>query len=43
MLYEVITGGVVFGYLAGFNYWFPKAMGFKLNEKLGKTARNNFV
>jgi cytochrome bo3 quinol oxidase subunit 1 apoprotein (EC 1.10.3.-) len=29
---------VVFGYLAGFNYWFPKAMGFKLNETLGKCA-----
>ena len=36
--HNTIIGGVVFGYLAGFNYWFPKAMGFKLNEKLGKTA-----
>jgi cytochrome o ubiquinol oxidase subunit 1 len=34
----VIIGGVLFGYLAGFNYWFPKAFGFKLNEKLGKAA-----
>ena len=34
--HNTIIGGVVFGYLAGFNYWFPKAMGFKLN-------RNNFV
>ncbi|MGI4982936.1 MAG: cytochrome o ubiquinol oxidase subunit I [Janthinobacterium lividum] len=36
--HNVIIGGVLFGYLAGFNYWFPKAFGFKLNEKLGKTA-----
>ena len=36
--HNVIIGGVVFGYLAGFNYWFPKAMGFKLNEFWGKWA-----
>ncbi len=36
--HNVIIGGVVFGYLAGFNYWFPKAMGFKLHEALGKSA-----
>ena len=36
--HNVIIGGVVFGYIAGFNYWFPKAFGFKLNEKLGKAA-----
>jgi cytochrome o ubiquinol oxidase subunit 1 len=36
--HNVIIGGVVFGYLAGYNYWFPKAFGFKLNEKLGKAA-----
>ncbi len=36
--HNVIIGGVVFGYLAGFSYWFPKAFGFKLNEKLGKAA-----
>ena len=28
----------VFGYLAGFAYWFPKAFGFKLNDQLGKCA-----
>ena len=32
----VIIGGVVFGFFAGFTYWFPKFTGFKLNEKLGK-------
>lgn len=34
--HNVIIGGVIFGYLAGLNYWFPKIFGFKLNEKLGK-------
>lgn len=33
--HNVIIGGVVFGYIAGFIYWFPKATGFKLHEKLG--------
>lgn len=36
--HNTIIGGVVFAYLAGFAYWFPKAFGFKLNEKLGKCA-----
>lgn len=36
--HNVIIGGVVFGYLAGLTYWFPKAFGFKLNERLGKCA-----
>ena len=36
--HNAIIGGVVFGYLAGFTYWFPKAFGFKLNERLGKLA-----
>jgi cytochrome o ubiquinol oxidase subunit 1 len=36
--HNVIIGGAVFGYLAGFAYWFPKAFGFKLNERLGKYA-----
>jgi cytochrome o ubiquinol oxidase subunit 1 len=36
--HNVIIGGVVFGYFAGFIYWFPKTFGFKLNEKLGKCA-----
>lgn len=36
--HNVIIGGVLFGYLAGITYWFPKVFGFKLNEKLGKCA-----
>jgi len=36
--HNVIIGGVVFGCMAGFNYWFPKAFGFKLDERLGKIS-----
>lgn len=36
--HNTIIGGVVFGYLAGLIYWFPKMFGFKLNEKLGKAS-----
>ena len=36
--HNAIIGGVVFGCLAGFSYWFPKAFGFKLDERLGKVA-----
>ena len=36
--HNTIIGGVVFGYLAGLSYWFPKVFGFKLNERLGKCA-----
>ena len=36
--HNVIIGGVVFGYLAGMTYWFPKVFGFKLNEYWGKVS-----
>jgi cytochrome o ubiquinol oxidase subunit I len=36
--HTMIVGGVVFGYFAGFTYWFPKIFGFHLNERLGKYA-----
>lgn len=36
--HNTIIGGVLFGYLGGLTYWFPKAFGFKLNERLGKCA-----
>jgi len=36
--HNVIIGGVVFGCFAGFAYWFPKAVGFRLNERLGRWA-----
>jgi cytochrome o ubiquinol oxidase subunit 1 len=33
--HNVIIGGVVFGVMAGVNYWFPKAFGFTLDRRLG--------
>jgi cytochrome o ubiquinol oxidase subunit 1 len=36
--HHVIIPGVLFGAVAGFNYWFPKAFGFKLDERWGKAA-----
>lgn len=36
--HQVLIGGVVFGYLAGLYYWWPKMFGFKLNRKLGLWA-----
>lgn len=36
--HNTIIGGVVFGYLAGITYWFPKVMGFRLYDKLGKIS-----
>ncbi len=36
--HNTIVGGVVFAYLAGLMYWFPKMYGFKLNEGLGKIS-----
>ena len=36
--HNVIIGGTVFGAMAGYNYWFPKAFGFTLDERWGKAA-----
>ncbi len=36
--HNVIIGGVLFGAFAGITYWFPKAFGFRLDEKWGKRA-----
>jgi cytochrome o ubiquinol oxidase subunit 1 len=36
--HNTIIGGVVFGYIAGLTYWWPKFMGFKLHEGIGKAA-----
>jgi cytochrome o ubiquinol oxidase subunit I len=36
--HNVIIGGVVFGLLAGINYWFPKAFGYKLDHFWGKLS-----
>jgi cytochrome o ubiquinol oxidase subunit 1 len=36
--HNVIIGGVLFGMLAGINYWFPKAFGFKLDAFWGRCS-----
>ena len=36
--HHVIIPGVLFGMMAGYNYWFPKAFGFKLDDRWGKAA-----
>lgn len=36
--HNAIIGGVVFGVMAGFTYWFPKATGIKLDPFLGKVS-----
>ena len=36
--HNVIIGGVLFGGFAGYTYWFPKAFGFKLDERWGVAA-----
>ena len=36
--HNVLIGGLLFGCFAGYNYWFPKAFGFRLHEGLGKAA-----
>jgi cytochrome o ubiquinol oxidase subunit 1 len=36
--HNMVIPGVLFGAFAGYNYWFPKAFGFTLNERLGKAA-----
>jgi len=36
--HNVIIGGVLFGLFAGINFWWPKAFGFKLDEKWGKIS-----
>jgi cytochrome o ubiquinol oxidase subunit 1 len=36
--HTMIISGVVFGFMAGLTYWFPKIFGFTLHEGLGKLA-----
>jgi cytochrome o ubiquinol oxidase subunit 1 len=36
--HNVIISGVVFAVFAGYAYWFPKAFGFRLNERWGLAA-----
>jgi cytochrome o ubiquinol oxidase subunit 1 len=41
--HNMIIGGVVFGYMAGITYWFPKVFGFRLHEGLGKLAASLWI
>ncbi len=36
--HNMLIPGTLFGFLAGFAYWFPKATGFKLDETWGKRS-----
>ena len=36
--HNVIIPGVLFGAFAGYNYWFPKAFGFRLHRGLGAAS-----
>ena len=36
--HNVIIPGVLFGLLAGYHFWFPKAFGFRLNERWGMVS-----
>jgi cytochrome o ubiquinol oxidase subunit 1 len=36
--HNVIIAGVLFGAFAGYNYWFPKAFGFTLDERWGRAT-----
>nr|WP_319024619.1 cbb3-type cytochrome c oxidase subunit I [Microbulbifer taiwanensis] len=36
--HNMLIPGALFGYLAGYMYWFPKAFGFTLDERWGKRA-----
>lgn len=36
--HNMLIPGALFGYLAGYMYWFPKAFGFRLDERWGRRA-----
>ncbi|MDA3920287.1 MAG: cytochrome o ubiquinol oxidase subunit I [Salinisphaera sp.] len=36
--HNVLIPGTIFGVFAGYQYWFPKAFGFRLDEKWGRRA-----
>jgi cytochrome o ubiquinol oxidase subunit 1 len=36
--HNVLIPGALFGYFAGVQFWFPKAFGFRLNERWGAAA-----
>lgn len=36
--HNMLIPGAIFGYFAGVHYWFPKAFGYKLDEKWGRRS-----
>ena len=36
--HNMLIPGLLYGMLAGYNFWFPKAFGFRLNEKWGRIS-----
>ncbi len=36
--HNMLIPGTLYGMLAGYMYWFPKAFGFRLNERLGRIS-----
>ncbi|MEJ2393431.1 MAG: cytochrome o ubiquinol oxidase subunit I, partial [Candidatus Thiodiazotropha sp.] len=41
--HNMLIPGSLFGYLAGYMYWFPKAFGFRLDERWGRRAFWNWL
>ena len=41
--HNMLIPGALFGYFAGYAYWFPKAFGFRLDETWGKRAFWNWL
>jgi cytochrome o ubiquinol oxidase subunit 1 len=36
--HSMVIGGVLFGVFCGLNYWFPKITGYKINQRIGRSA-----
>jgi cytochrome o ubiquinol oxidase subunit 1 len=36
--HNMLIGGTLYGLIAGYMYWFPKAFGFRLNERWGRIS-----
>jgi cytochrome o ubiquinol oxidase subunit 1 len=41
--HNMLIPGVLYGLLAGYHYWFPKAFGFRLDERWGRIALGCWV
>ncbi|MFC2967303.1 cbb3-type cytochrome c oxidase subunit I [Acidimangrovimonas pyrenivorans] len=41
--HNMLIPGLLFGMFAGYNYWFPKLFGFRLNEKWGYIAAGCWI